>query len=236
MPADKYLSWRTLPKGAMQEGETNGCGFFFLCEHQQRLAIPFVMSGQHKLWHLGKGTAQNALRGLIDCEQIPISFMGHKEASVLRLAENKRDKRQRRANAPAGGDEAAAADCTSQWQCLTCTLVQSVMNAQCEVCGCEPPSAAVCVDLWTCEVCTFENPLLMTTCEMCGAATSQLQLPQVCVCATWCFDSNYLHFARSLVTACTHPSPHSLYTQYWLPAGCERCLCVTHGVTLGLAE
>jgi len=177
VPADKYLSWRTLPKGAMQEGETNGCGYFFLCEQQRRLAIPFAMSGQHKLWHLGKGTAQNALRGLIDSEQMPISFMGHKEASVLQLAEDKRDKKQRRANAAAGSDQAAA-DCTSQWQCLTCTLVQSTMNAQCEVCGCEPPSAAVCVDLWTCEVCSFENSLLMMTCEMCGAATSQLQLPQ----------------------------------------------------------
>jgi hypothetical protein len=43
------------------------------------------MAGQHKLWKLDKKTAKNALQGLRDCEQMPISFLSHKEQHFSQL-------------------------------------------------------------------------------------------------------------------------------------------------------
>jgi hypothetical protein len=75
----EYEQWQTLPEGAKLEGAGNGSDYYFLCEKQQRLVMPFPMAGQHKLWKLDKKVAKNALLGLRDCEQMPISFRSHRE-------------------------------------------------------------------------------------------------------------------------------------------------------------
>ena len=78
--AEDFSSWKALPPGAVMEGSANGSDFFFLCEGQQRLVSPFPMGGQHKLWQLDQATASRALHGLVECEQMPINFVGIAEA------------------------------------------------------------------------------------------------------------------------------------------------------------
>jgi hypothetical protein len=67
------------------EGDCNGSDYFFLCEEAQRLVSPVPMSGQHKLWHIGKSAASTAIHGLLPCNPMPINFVGHREASRVGL-------------------------------------------------------------------------------------------------------------------------------------------------------
>lgn len=73
--AQSFEQWPELPPCAKAEGGANGSDYFFLCENQQRLLMPFPMSGQHKLWRLDKKVAKDALLGLRPCEQMPIDFL-----------------------------------------------------------------------------------------------------------------------------------------------------------------
>jgi hypothetical protein len=76
---EAFATWASLPRSAELEGDGNGSGFYFLCEEQKRMVLPFQMSGQHKLWKLEKKIAERASKQLKACEQMPIDFRGHRD-------------------------------------------------------------------------------------------------------------------------------------------------------------
>ena len=78
VPKESYM-WKSLPPSAKLEGNANGSGFYFLCEEQKRMVLPFQMSGQHKLWKLDKKVVAQASKQLKPCQQMPIDFRGHRD-------------------------------------------------------------------------------------------------------------------------------------------------------------
>ena len=76
---EEFAKWTSLPLSAKLEGDGNGSGFYFLCEGQMRMVMPFMMSGQHKLWKLDKKDVERASKQLKACEQMPIDFRGHRD-------------------------------------------------------------------------------------------------------------------------------------------------------------
>jgi len=45
--------------------------FCFLCENPQKLLLPFVLSGQHKLWNLDSSSLRSAKQGIMPSEDSP---------------------------------------------------------------------------------------------------------------------------------------------------------------------
>ena len=82
--ASEFDSWSTLPPGAQLEATSHGRDYFFLCVNHKRLVVPIKMSGQHKLWTLPHATAKALSEGgaLVETEQMPTSFVGHRAAAA----------------------------------------------------------------------------------------------------------------------------------------------------------
>ena len=79
---ETFETWGSLPTSAKLEGDSNGSGFYFLCQEQKRMVLPFQMSGQHKLWKLDRKDAERAAKQLRACEQMPIDFQGHRDGRI----------------------------------------------------------------------------------------------------------------------------------------------------------
>lgn len=79
VPKEEFAKWKSLPRSAKLEGDANGSGYYFLCQEQKRMVLPFQMSGQHKLWKLDRKVVERATKQLKACEQMPVDFQGHRD-------------------------------------------------------------------------------------------------------------------------------------------------------------
>lgn len=79
VPKEEFAKWKSLPRSAKLEGDANGSGYYFLCQEQKRMVLPFQMSGQHKLWKLDRKAVERATKQLKACEQMPVDFRGHRD-------------------------------------------------------------------------------------------------------------------------------------------------------------
>ncbi|CAN1131971.1 Activating signal cointegrator 1 [Linum perenne] len=69
---DELASWEAIPEGVRVEGQTDFC---WLCEHPQRLLVPFEMRGYQGVYNLERKIYESAIRGLIPVEcPMPVRF------------------------------------------------------------------------------------------------------------------------------------------------------------------
>ncbi|KAI3877048.1 hypothetical protein MKX03_004185 [Papaver bracteatum] len=69
---EELVCWDEIPEGVRLEGLTNFC---WLCEHPQRLVVPFEMRGYQRIYNLEKKIHEGAVRGLCPVEcPLPVKF------------------------------------------------------------------------------------------------------------------------------------------------------------------